>query len=124
MATISSNNTDRTIEQLTKQIAELSINLAEKQISPTSKPIYYSDSNLNRYRSDNNNNQWDAICYYCESKGHFIKDCHQRKEDNRNNFYSNNRPSSYSNNNSHSNNNYRSNDRRNNNSYSYNRSRS
>src|SRR5437868_10920182 len=73
MATTSSNNTDRAIEQLTKQIAELSINLAEKQTSPTPKPIYYSDSDPNRHRSDNNNNQWDATCYYCRSKGHFIK---------------------------------------------------
>ena len=77
MATTSSNNTDRAIEQLTKQIAELSINLAEKQTNPTPKPIYYSDSDPNRYRSDNNNNQWDATCYYCGSKGHFIKDCHR-----------------------------------------------
>ena len=76
MATTSSNNTDRAIEQLTKQIAELSINLAEKQTSSTPKPIYYSDSDPNRYRSDNNNNQWDATCYYCKSKGYFIKDCH------------------------------------------------
>ena len=122
MATTSSNNTDQAIEQLTKQIAELSINLAEKQTNPTPKPIYYSDSDPNRHRSDNNNNQWDATCYYCGSKGYFIKDCHRQKEDNQNSSYSNNRPSSYSNNNSRSNNNYRSNDRRNNNSHSYDRS--
>ena len=53
--TISSNNTDHAIEQLIKQIAELSINLAEKQTSPTSMLIYYSDNDPNRHRSDNNN---------------------------------------------------------------------
>ena len=56
MTTTSNNNTDQAIEQLTKQIAELSINLAEKQTSPTPKPIYYSDSDPNRHKLDNNNN--------------------------------------------------------------------
>ena len=47
MATTTSNNTDQVIEQLTKQIAELSINLAEKQTNFTSKLIYYSNNNSN-----------------------------------------------------------------------------
>ena len=55
MATTSSNNTDQAIEQLTKQIEELNINLAEKQTNSTFKLIYYFDNNSNRNRSDNNN---------------------------------------------------------------------
>ena len=79
MASNTSSNTDKAIEQLTKQIAELSINLTEKQTTSTPKPIYYSN-NSNRNRFDNNNQQ-DATCYYCGSKGHYIKDCRKQKED-------------------------------------------
>ena len=38
-----SNTTDKAIEQLTEQIAKLSVNLLEKQ-TPPPKPIYYSDN--------------------------------------------------------------------------------
>ena len=57
MASNTNTNTDRAIEQLTKQIAELSINLAEKQNHPIPKPIYYSNNNSSRNKQDNNNNQ-------------------------------------------------------------------
>ena len=57
MASNTNTNTDRAIEQLTKQIAELSINLAEKQNYPILKPIYYSNNNSSRNKQDNDNNQ-------------------------------------------------------------------
>ena len=57
MSSNTNTNTERAIKQLTKQIAELSINLAEKQNHPTSKPIYYSNNNSSRNEQDNNNNQ-------------------------------------------------------------------
>ena len=44
MASNTNTNTDKAIENLTEQIAKLSINLAEKQNNPTSKPIYYSNN--------------------------------------------------------------------------------
>ncbi|KAF0557785.1 hypothetical protein F8M41_012244 [Gigaspora margarita] len=39
------NDTNKAIERLTEQIAELSINLAKKQAAPTPTPAYYSDQN-------------------------------------------------------------------------------
>ena len=71
MASTSAPSTDKAIEQLTEQIAKLSINLLEKQIPPT-KPVYYSE---NSNRGPQTSSTRDAICYYCGYKEHFIKDC-------------------------------------------------
>ena len=57
MASNTNTNTNQAIKQLTKQIAKLSINLAEKQNHPISKPIYYSNNNFSRNEQDNNNTQ-------------------------------------------------------------------
>ena len=62
------NDTNKAI----KQIAKLSINLAEKQATPTPTPAYYFDQNKDQPQQGATN----ATCYYCEQKGHFIRNCH------------------------------------------------
>ena len=56
MASNTNINTDKAIKNLTEQIAKLSINLAEKQNNPISKPTYYSNNELSRNRPNNNHN--------------------------------------------------------------------
>ena len=85
MASENKNDTHQAIERLTEQIAKLSINLVEKQ--PT-KPVYYTD-NKESSRSENSNSR-DPTCYYCGNKGHFIRDCRARKEENRKSSYNTN----------------------------------
>ena len=79
MTSSSSNTTDKALEQLTEQIAKLSVNLLEKQSPPPSKPINYSDNKNNNnkgYRSNNNRTQErDSTCYYCSSQGYFAINC-------------------------------------------------
>ena len=76
----SASTTDKAIEHLTEQLNRLNINLLEKQTTPYSKPIYYADNNSDNRTS---NQPRDMTCYYCGYKGHFIRDCHMRKDDQR-----------------------------------------
>src|SRR5260363_278912 len=73
------NNTNKAIEHLTEQIAKLSINLAERKAAPTPTPAYYSDQNKDRSQQGATN----STCYYCGQKGHFIRNCHARFQDNK-----------------------------------------
>ena len=74
MANKKNNETDQAIKQLTDQIAQLSINLAQKQQPPISTSTNYVDTN-NRPDQDHNR------CYYCGKTGHFAIKCRKRKED-------------------------------------------
>jgi hypothetical protein len=70
------SETDQAIKQLTDQIAQLSINLAQQQ-SLTPTPTNYTDTSTKPERNQN-------LCYYCGRTGHFIAECRKRKEEQRN----------------------------------------
>ncbi|CAG8836723.1 23035_t:CDS:1, partial [Gigaspora margarita] len=74
-------STSQAIDKLSEQIAKSSINLAERQATPTPTPVYYSDKNQKR-SLQNRNAGSEAICYYCRNKGHFVRHCQLRREDN------------------------------------------
>ena len=77
------NDANQAIECLTEQIAKLSINLAEKQaVTPTPTPAYYTDQSKDRSQP----NVGNATCYYCGQKGHFIRNCHTRYQDNKRDY--------------------------------------
>src|SRR6185437_14983826 len=77
------NDANQAIEHLTEQIAKLSINLAEKQAAPpTPTPAYYTDQSKDRSQP----NVGNATCYYCGQKGHFIRNCHTRYQDNKRDY--------------------------------------
>ena len=65
--------TDQAIKTLTEQIAQLSINLAQKQ--PIVKETNYAESPRTPRTS--------ATCYYCGKNGHFIAQCQVKREDQR-----------------------------------------
>ena len=77
MMTTPSTNTDQAIQQLTDQIAKLSINLAQTQTTPTSS-VNYADNRAQTPRMKE-----PPICYYCGRTGHFIRDCNSKKQDQR-----------------------------------------
>src|SRR6185437_5322970 len=77
LMTTSITNTDQAIQQLTDQIAKLSINLAQTQTTPTSA-INYANNRAQTPRMKE-----PPICYYCGCTGHFIRDCNSRKQDQR-----------------------------------------
>ena len=65
--------TAQAIKTLTEQIAQLSINLAQKQ--PIVKETNYAKSPRPPRTS--------ATCYYCGKNGHFITQCQVKREDQR-----------------------------------------
>src|SRR5260364_93231 len=66
-------DTDKAIKQLTDQIAQLSINLAQKQ-QPPNLSVNYADS-----PKQANPIKQPSTCHYCGRTGHFIAYCRDRK---------------------------------------------
>src|SRR5690242_2451275 len=92
--TTPSTNTDQAIQQLTNQIAKLSINLAQIQTTTTPSSVNYADNYAQTPRMKE-----PPICYYCGHTGHFIYDCNSRKQDQGSNSRRNNNNNNYNNNN-------------------------
>ena len=65
--------TDQAIKTLTEQIAQLSINLAQKQL--IIKETNYAELPRTPRTS--------ATCYYCGKNRHFIAQCQVKREDQR-----------------------------------------
>src|SRR5260363_417461 len=68
-------DTDKAIKQLTDQIAQLSINLAQKQ-QPPNLSVNYTDS-----PKQANPIKQPPTCHYCGRTGHFIAHCRTKKND-------------------------------------------
>ena len=116
LMTTPTTNTDQAIQQLTDQIAKLSINLAQTQTTPTSS-VNYADNRAQTPRMKE-----PPICYYCGRTGHFIRDCNSRKQDQRQG--SNSRRNNNNNNRNRNNNQNRDRNGRSSDRYSNNRDRS
>src|ERR1041384_3908296 len=69
------SDTDQPIKQLTKQIAQLSINFAAKQQEP-SVSVNYANALQQAQKI-----KQPPTCYYCGCTGHFIANCNTRKKD-------------------------------------------
>src|SRR6185312_6602418 len=67
-------DTDQAIKQLTEQIAQLSINLAQKQ-PPTNLFVNYADS-----PKQANSIKQPPTCHYCGRTRHFIAYCRLKKK--------------------------------------------
>ena len=76
MNTRSTTETDQAIKQLTDQIAQLSINLAQRT-PPQPTPANYTDTS----NSELTRNRPDRHCHYCRRPGHFIAKCRTRRTD-------------------------------------------
>src|SRR5260363_190691 len=68
-------DTDKAIKQLTDQIAQLSINLAQKQ-QPANLSVNYAVSSKQA-----NPIKQPPICHYCGRTEHFIAHCRTKKND-------------------------------------------
>jgi hypothetical protein len=86
MASQNNLGTDQAIKTLTEQIAQLSINLAQKQSTIPKETNYIESSRPSRP---------NATCFYCGKSGHFIANCNTKREDQRRE----NKSRNYSNNN-------------------------
>jgi hypothetical protein len=73
MANTSNNETDQAIRQLTDQIAQLSINLAQKQ-TPSVNYANAEDTEAPRIKQP-------PTCHYCGRTGHFIAHCRVKSDD-------------------------------------------
>src|SRR5260364_153490 len=68
-------DTDKAIKQLTDQIIQLSINLAQKQ-QLSNLSVNYADSSKQA-----NPIKQPPTCHYCSRTGHFIAHCRTKKND-------------------------------------------
>jgi len=73
MANTTNTETDQAIKQLTDQIAQLSINLAQKT-TPTT--VNYADTPNQAPPT-----RQPPTCHYCGRTGHFIAKCNARRQD-------------------------------------------
>ena len=77
MAIVTSTETDQAIKQLTDQIAQLSINLAQQQQpSPPVVSVNYAEASTQASQL-----KQLPTCFYCECTGHFISNCITKKKD-------------------------------------------